>query len=202
MGNVRNPNAPRKGAHITVDPIRREKDIKSITKILSNSPRDHLLFIMGINNGLRVGDLLKIRVSDVENLKPGDILPIKEGKTGKPNILAINNTVYKALKHYLEEVAPNNSDYLFKSRKGENNPITIQAVNNYIKKWTDAINLKGNYGAHTLRKTWGYIQRTKYGVGFEIICKRFNHSNPAVTMRYLGIQDKEVNNILLNNEIG
>jgi integrase len=93
-------------------------------------------------------------------------------------------------------------DYLFKSKKGENNPLSIQAVNNYIKKWTRAINLKGNYGAHTLRKTWGYIQRIKFGVGFEIICKRFNHSNPAVTMRYLGIQDKEVNGILMNNEIG
>jgi hypothetical protein len=49
-----------------------------------------------------------------------------------------------------------------------------------------------NYGAHSLRKTWGYIQRTVYGVGFEILCKRFNHSSPAITMRYLGIEDKEV----------
>ena len=71
-----------------------------------------------------------------------------------------------------------------------------------IKTWTRPINLKGNYGAHTLRKTWGYNQRTKHGVGFEIICKRFNHSSPAVTMRYLGIQDKEVRSVLLNNEIG
>jgi hypothetical protein len=67
--------------------------------------------------------------------------------------------------------------------------------------WALYFNLKGNYGAHSLRKTWGYIQRTKHGVGFEIICKRFNHSNPAVTMRYLGIQDKEVHDILMN-EIG
>ena len=59
----------------------------------------------------------------------------------------------------------------------------------------------GNYGAHTLRKTWGYIQRTLHGVGFEIICKRYNHSNPAITMRYLGIQDKEVHSTLMN-EIG
>ena len=70
-----------------------------------------------------------------------------------------------------------------------------------LKNWTKAINLKSNYGAHTLRKTWGYIQRIEYGVGFEIICKRFNHSSPAVTMRYLGIQDKEVYKTLLN-EVG
>ncbi len=41
-----------------------------------------------------------------------------------------------------------------------------------------------------------------FGFGFEIICKRYNHSSPAITMRYLGIEDKEVNGILLNNEIG
>ena len=50
--------------------------------------------------------------------------------------------------------------------------------------------------AHFLRNTSGYIQRTKFGVGFELICKRFNHSSPSVTMRYLGIEDKEVLEIL------
>ena len=38
---------------------------------------------------------------------------------------------------------------------------------------------------------------TRYGVGWEILCKRFNHSSPAVTMRYLGIEDKEVSGILM-----
>jgi hypothetical protein len=61
--------------------------------------------------------------------------------------------------------------------------------------------MRGNFGAHSLRKTWGYIQRTVYGVGFEILCKRFNHSNPVITVRYLGIEDKEVQNILMN-EVG
>ena len=92
------------------------------------------------------------------------------------------------------------TDFLFASREGDK-PITVQCVNNMVKKWTSSINLKGNYGAHSLRKTWGYIQRTMYGVGFEVICKRFNHSNPSITMRYLGIEDKEVENILMN-EVG
>ena len=74
-------------------------------------------------------------------------------------------------------------------------------MNNKVKRWTSDINLKGNYGAHTLRKTWGYVQRTVYGVGFELICKRFNHSSPSITMRYLGIEDKEVQDLLMN-EVG
>jgi len=197
-----NPNAPKKGDRISVDPIRDPDAIKSIIKLLHSKPRDLLLFVMGINNGLRAGDLLKLKVKDIRYLKPGQTLPIKEGKTGKPNVLAINKTVHKVLQNYLEAVKPADDDYLFKSNKGKNQPITIQAVNLLFKQWTRTINLRGNYGAHSLRKTWGYMQRTQFGVGFEIICKRFNHASPAVTMRYLGIEDKEVNGILMNNEIG
>ena len=99
----RNPNHPKKGSSIVVDPIRDEKHIKSIRKILSDNPRNHLLFIMGINNGLRAGDLLKLKVIDVKGLKEGDKITIKEGKTGKQNILVINKTVHKVLNQYLME---------------------------------------------------------------------------------------------------
>jgi len=197
---MRNPNHPAKGSRITVEPIRKLKDIKAIQKLLANNPRDYLLFTIGINNGLRVGDLLRLRVRDVHHLKVGQHITIRESKTKKDNILVINKAVYKALKNYLADCQPSDGDFLFASRKG-NNAIKISAVNNLVKKWTTAINLCGNYGAHSLRKTWGYLQRTEYGVGFEVIAKRFNHSNPAVTMRYLGIQDKEIHNMLMN-EIG
>ena len=193
-------NHPKKGERIAVDPIRRLEDIQAISKMLSGSPRDHLLFTMGINNGLRVIDLLKLTVKDVKDLKPGDTITIKESKTGKDNILMINKTIYKSLQNYLRQLAPDDNAYLFKSRKGDG-PLGSQAVSKLVKKWTGAINLRGNYGAHTLRKTFGYIQRTVYGVGFEVLCKRYNHSSPSITMRYLGIHDKEVGSILMN-EIG
>ena len=195
-----NANHPKKGDRISVEPIRKIKDIKAISKLTSGNPRDHLLFIMGVNNGLRAGDLIKLKVKQVRYLKVGDTLTIKEGKTGKDNILVINKMVYKALQNYLDTVQPDDDTFLFASRKGDSH-LQSQAVSKLVKKWTRAINLKGNFGAHTLRKTWGYIQRTVHGVGFEIICKRYNHSNPAITMRYLGIQDKEVHSTLMN-EIG
>jgi len=196
--NIRNPNHPKKGSKTSVEPIRSISDLRSITKLIQNSPRDHLLFTMGINNGLRVGDLLKLKVKEVIGLKTGGFVRIIEEKTKKPNVLVINKPVYKALMSYLEKNSPKDSSYLFQSRKGQNRPLTIQAVNNLVKKWAKEINLKGNFGAHSLRKTWGYQQRVHFGVGFEVIAKRFNHSNPAVTMRYLGIEDKEVTDVLMN----
>ena len=194
---IKNPNHPAKGSRITVEPIRNLGHIKSIKKLIMDNPRNYLLFVLGINNGLRVGDILKLKVKDVKKLKPGQSIIIRESKTGKNNILMINKTVYKALRIFLESALLDNGEYLFASRKTKK-PLTIQSVNALVKKWTGEINLSGNYGAHTLRKTFGYIQRTEFGVGFEILAKRFNHTSPAVTMRYLGLTSDEVNEVLMN----
>ncbi len=194
---MRKTNHPEKGSNITVEPIRSLEDIKAIKKLLASSPRDYLLFTMGVNNGLRIGDLLQLKVKDIQKVKPGDTVRVKEQKTGKHNILVINKATHKALQAYLSQAKPDPEDYLFPSQKGRS-PLTVSYVNRLIKSWCRQINLRGNYGTHTLRKTFGYIQRVKYGVGFELLCKRFNHSSPAVTMRYLGIEDKEVNGILMN----
>ena len=198
MGNLRgtNPNHPGKGSRITVEPIRDEKHIKRIKSLLKDKPRDLLLFTLGINNGLRISDLLKLKVADVKDLEPGETLKIKEQKTGKINVLMINKSVYKVLREYFSKEDIGHDDYLFKSRNGKNKPLARETVNKMVKEWTKSF--KGNYGTHTLRKTFGYIQRTKYGVSSEVLCKRFGHSSPSITMRYLGIDDEEVNGILLN----
>jgi integrase len=194
---MKNPNHPKLGSKILVSPIQNIKDIQSIKTLLSDRPRDLLLFTLGINNGIRAGDLLKLKVSDLKNLKPGDSIQIKESKTNKLNVLSINKEVYKTLRHFLVTQNPNDDEPLFKSRN-RNHALTVMAVNRMVKSWCKAINLNGNYGSHTLRKTFGYIQRTKFGVGFEVLCRRFNHSSPSITMRYLGISDQEVVNILQN----
>jgi integrase len=193
---MKNTNHPKKGSHITVDPIRDDKNIQRIKKTLRSNTRDLLLFTMGINNGLRIGDLLKLKVCDVKDLGVGDSLTIREQKTGKENVLMVNKGVYSVLQDYLSSKDLSDDDYLFQSRKGNNNPLTVSSVHRMVQDWT--FGLKGNYGTHSLRKTFGYVQRTKFGVSFEVLCKRFNHSNPSTTMRYLGIQSKEVNDILMN----
>ena len=190
----------KKGSKITVEPIRKQKDIKSISRLLRSRPRDFLLWTFGINNGIRANDLVRLRYSQVEGLKAGAVIKITESKTGKDNVLVINNSVFKALQNYIQEVKPAPQDYIFSSRKGKGH-ISSQSVGRMVRSWAEAINLKGQYGSHTLRKTFGYHQRVTFGAGFEILCKRYNHSSPVVTMRYLGIEDKEVCELLMN-EVG
>jgi len=112
MTKGQNSNRPQKGSKIAVDPIRRMKDIQAISKMLDN-PRNHLLFVMGTNNGLRTGDLLKLKVDDVKSMKVGDTLIIKEGKTGKRNMLVMNKNIHKSLQTDLEKIKPRDDDYFF-----------------------------------------------------------------------------------------
>ena len=192
-----NPNHPKKGSIITVEPIS-EEGVANIKRLLANRHRDLLLFTLGINNGLRIGDLLRLKVKDLKDLKAGQTLKVREAKTGKVNQLMLNTTSYKLFKEYLKALAPNDNDYLFRSNKGANAPISVPYASTLIKGWCREVGLQGNYGSHSLRKTFGCIQRKRYGVSWELLSSRFNHASLATTKRYLGITDEEVNGILLN----
>jgi len=190
----------RKGISCRVDPIRSVEEIERIKKLLKDKPRDYCLFVCGINNGLRAGDLLKIKISDVRHLKPGQTFELIEQKTKKPNVFMVNHAVHRAIKAHLADWERklaakgqqlDDGERLF----GIKSKVRVHQL---IQIWAKEAGLKGHFSSHTLRKTFGYMQRTKYGMGFELIAKRFNHSNPAITMQYIGIQDKEVNAMLMN----
>jgi hypothetical protein len=80
---MNNPNHPKNGSSTLVQPIRELSHIQSIKKLLASRPRDLLLFTLGINNGIRTGDLLKLKISHVKYAKPGQAIQIRESKTGK-----------------------------------------------------------------------------------------------------------------------
>lgn len=187
-----------KGRKIKVDPIKKIKDIKAISKYLNDNPRNHLLWTIGINSGLRSSDIVVRKVSELSNLELGDILNIKESKTGKENTIAMNKAILDSFNKYMKEIKPDEDDYIFKSRKGKNNHISTQAVRVLIKSWTSAINLKGNYGSHTMRKTWGYHQRVTHDLSDSVICECYNHSSAKITQIYLGVDSKEKYNAKMN----
>lgn len=180
-----------------VEPIRDQRKIQDIKTLLRHQTRDYALFTCGVNNGLRGGDLLSLKVGQVKNKKIGDTIEIKEQKTGKINYFYLNKSCYKSIQTLIKEYELSNDDYLFPSRK-EKGKLDTFTLNRLVKKWCNQVGLEGNFGSHTLRKTWGYIQRTKYGVSWEIIAKRYNHSNPSQTRVYLGISDKEVSDVMCN----
>jgi len=167
-----------------VQPIRDKEKINQIkTELKKSGYRDYLLFVAGINTGLRISDLIKLKTKDIRNKTH---IVIKEEKTEKTRRFLINNI----LKEYFDEYINNlpDEEYIFKSRQGGNKPLTrVQAyriINQAVKK----IGITDHIGTHTLRKTFGYHHYQTYK-DVAILQDIFNHSAPSITLRYIGIND-------------
>jgi len=195
---MKNLNHPKKGSHISVEPIRRRKDIKLIKKILQASPRNLCLFILGINTNLRASDLLGIKVEQVRHLQPGEELSLKEKKTQKQRRINLNRACIEAIQNLLKSIKYENDDFLFLSNRKDKNVLTVSSLSTLVKKWCKDINLKGNYASHTLRKTWGYHQRVTFGVGIPELMVCFNHTSQKQTLDYLCVQPEEIKSVYQN----
>nr|WP_319490983.1 tyrosine-type recombinase/integrase [uncultured Desulfobacter sp.] len=195
---MKNLNHPKKGSHISVEPIRRQKDIKLIKKILQDSPRNLCLFTLGINTNLRASDLLKIKVEQVRHLQPGEEISLKEKKTQKQRRINLNRACIEAIQNLLKSIKYEDDDFLFLSNRKDKNALTVSSLSTLVKKWCKDINLKGNYASHTLRKTWGYHQRVTFGVGIPELMVCFNHTSQKQTLDYLCVQPEEIKSVYQN----
>jgi integrase len=181
---------PRKKGANTVEPIRDIEKIQEIKEyLLRRSYRNYLLFIFGINSGLRISDILPLRVMDVKYAKH---LIIKEKKTKNIRKTIITENLRMEIERYTRKMA--NSEYLFPSQKG-NKPISRVQAWQIIHNAAKECGVEEPIGTHTLRKTFGYhfYQKTKDVAMLQYI---FGHSSPEITLRYIGINDEMVSKAL------
>ena len=200
----------------TVEPIRDNKTIKNMRAVLkSQSTRNELLFILGINVGLRISDILKLKVRDLtkSNTKtPKDYVIITEIKTRKTKKFYIGDIVKKVIENYMKENNnPGFDTYIFLRNKGINRPITRQQAYRIINNAAELLGLverndKGNLihgeiGTHTLRKTFGY-HSFQNGTSLELLMDLFNHSSKTQTLRYIGITEDQKKEVYLKSNLG
>ncbi|MEN6315970.1 MAG: site-specific integrase [Clostridiaceae bacterium] len=168
-----------------VDPI---KDIAVINEILQyllkQSERNHLLFALGIYTGLRISDYLQLRVIDV---KSKDYINVIESKTGKENSIPINEELKPILRRYCS--GKREYEYLFKSRRGNNTPISRIQAYRILKLAAREFDI-ACIGCHTTRKTYGYMLY-KLTEDIELVKSCLNHSDSKITARYIGIDKEE-----------
>jgi integrase len=195
MKKGENFNRPTMGSQIRVEPIRESKDIKAIRKLLSGNPLYLAIFTVGINTNLRASDLLQIKAGQVRHLKPMGELELREKKTGKIRRITMNKASVEAITLLLASRSCQDDEPIFSGQRG---PLTVPSVHRLVKGWCRSINLPGNYGSHTLRKTWGYHQRVTFGVGLPELMVCFNHSTQRQTLQYLCIQPEEVRSVYAN----
>lgn len=182
----------------TVEPIRNETKIQEIKDHLkSTSPRDYLLFTMGINSALRIGDLLSLKLGDVldDHGAIRERIDLRQQKTGKEVRPKINQSIREALTHYLNHFGNGVMDqWLFRSHRTGQRLCKVR-VWQLVKQWISEVGLKGGpYGCHSLRKSWGYWARQQ-GVSLELIMEKLGQSSIQTTRRYIGITQEEVNEI-------
>jgi integrase len=215
------PSAPEDGLaeERAAEPIKSLADIRRMSDyfIERGKFRDNLIFIIGINVGLRCGDLRLLRLRHLMrangSFKKG--FPIWEQKTrntrkrGKNRHITINRAVQEATRLYLEHVPCGLDDYLFRSQsnRGRNSsrPLTRRSVERILKEAAGALNLNMRVATHTLRKTFGYHQMrvsNNDSRKLHLLQLIFGHSSPEQTLCYIGITGEEIAEAYLSLNLG
>ena len=167
-----------------VEPLRTKKEIEEMKEALFElgGKRDKFLFILGINTGLRVSDLVKLKVGKVRGKAYADIVEKKTKKTRRLHLLAIQGDIVEYCTDKKDD------DYLFASKKG-GYISTTQAYRILVRAgdWLG----RSDIGSHSMRKTFGYhyYKKTK---DVATLMEIFGHSTPKITKRYIGIRDEEI----------
>ena len=179
----------------TVQPLREKESIERMkAELLKKGYRNYMLFVVGINTGLRISDILQIKVEDV---KDRTHIVINEKKTEKSKRFKINDQLKEDINQYIESMNP--GEYLFQSQKGGNKPISRVQAYRILNEAAGRVGLE-EIGTHTMRKTFGYWYYKQYK-DIALLQKLFNHSSPSVTLEYIGISqdfmDSTIDNFYL-----
>lgn len=174
----------------TVEPIRDTETVEAVARTLKQkSERNYILFCIGIYSGLRVSDILSLRVRDVKNK---DTIRLVEKKTGNHRIYPVPKPLRRVLKDYCTE--KKQDEYLVA------NPHTGRPLGR-VQAWriiNEAAKVYGlqNIGTHTMRKTFGYHFYQKYG-DVAMLMTIFGHTSEMYTLRYIGVNKKMINDAIL-----
>lgn len=189
----------------TMQPIRDKKDIERMKAYLLHESarnatlrlRNYTMFVLGINSGLRMGDIRDLKVKDVTGWRIKHV----DEKTGKLTDRKMNSSSKKAVRNYLEATKLAKDDYLFPGSFKENRKLSDTQAWRII---TSAASFLGipEIGTHSIRKTFGFQIYTNQGekkVGD--IMKLLNHGRESTTLAYLGVtrdtQDRTIDKLNL-----
>lgn len=177
----------KKNAKTTYDvqPLRTTAEIEDMKWSLRRhcSERDYFLFVFGINTGLRVSDILPLKVGDVREKAKFSVV---QKKNGKPRTISLKQLA-EEIDDYTKGLE--DEDYLFPSRKGSSHISETQAYRALVKagEMVD----RSDIGTHTMRKTFGY-HHYKRNKDVAMLQDIFSHAAPSITKRYIGITQDEI----------
>lgn len=168
-----------------VEPIRDRRLISKVENYLAKrSLRNRLIFVFGINTGLRISDILALNVEDVLNKT---CITIREKKTGKYKKFPLNEKLQKLIAEFVKEKAP--EETLFIGKKGKR--LDRSQVYRFLNEACKATGMDIAIGTHTMRKSFGYHHYKQFN-DVVLLQKILNHSSQAITLKYIGITYDEI----------
>jgi integrase len=183
-----------------VEAVKTKQEIELVDSLLRKHKSDLYgdIWRVGVNLGLRIGDLLSIEYSQLDLERKE--LSLVEAKTGKVKHMSLNGTVLAIVSR--RRAAHPTDRYLFQTHSNRTTG-TVKPVGRVTvaKAFSEVGNIIGcKLGTHSMRKSRGWAMYSD-GVAVEMIAKVLNHSSPSVTMAYLGITKKQVMDTYLEYEL-
>ena len=176
------------------EPIKSKKDIKAVEQYLKeHNERDYVLWVLGVNSGLRVSDIVGLNVSDVVDKTH---ITIIEKKTQKRKSFYINDKLKRVLKPFIKDRDLN--EPLFLGKQGKR--LDRKQVYRFLIDTCNKVGIKSKVSTHTMRRTFGYHHYQQYKDAI-ILQKIFNHSSQRITLMYIGVDQDEIDWSYMNFEL-
>lgn len=184
-------------------PIRSKQKLKELTVyyLEKGELRNYTLIVMGVYTALRISDLLQLKWDDVyddERQLFRTHITLTEKKTGKTKTVAMHKQVLGALRQCY---AHRRGEYIFANNRKKSMAISRVQAWRIIHAAAVDVGLSGKISCHSLRKTWGYHAWNSGKVSPVIIMDAYNHSSYAITRRYLGIEQDDLDKAYLELEL-
>ena len=190
----------------TTQPIRDKEGLKKFVdyyKVENPKPRDYALVVFGLHTALRISDILNLQWREVYDFEKQcflDHIFIQERKTGKQNVIPLNQHVEEALAAYKMQQDSRAEDYIFSKRTNHKAPIHRTQAYRIVRQAAQETLQEPNISCHSLRKTFGY-HAWKQGTPPALLMDIYNHSSYQVTKRYLGIRQDERDAVYLKIDL-
>lgn len=162
------------------------------TGFLSSRPNNKVAtaLVLEANLGIRISDIVELRLSDI--IKDGGRyrLDITEQKTKKKRTFTVPTEIYNYIKQYAIDNEIKSNELLF--------PISERAVQKHLKLVCDYLGLEG-IGTHSFRKFFATNVYQDNNYNIVLVQELLQHSSPTITQRYIGISSKELETALQKN---
>lgn len=185
------------------EPIRDKAKLKELANyyLKKGQIRNYTLIVMGVYTALRISDLLKLKWADVydeERQAFRTHVSLTEKKTGKAKTIALNKQALGALRQCFQH---RRGEFIFANNRKKNTAISRVQAWRIIHAAVVAVGLNGKISCHSLRKTWGYHAWSGGEISPVVIMEIYNHSSYAVTKRYLGVAQDDLDEAYMGMEL-